>query len=267
MSSFTLDEMMPLVSREVNAKRAILLAAFAAIALALLVVGFLWQKRFMSHTTLYVDDSNIVKPLLEDLAEAASHADKANVAKEILFSKEIMDAILDQGGWVPEGSSAVQRERIKEKIIENTFIQNINRTLIGIGFYHASPKVAYDTTRLYADLFLQKSVRAQSVETNDAFEFIESQVETYRGKLEEAELRLEGFKSRHPGARPGTEENVDARIIELRRDLESTELMYAEMNQRSQTLERELSSESSTCLLYTSPSPRDATLSRMPSSA
>ncbi len=245
MSSFTLDEMMPLVSREITAKRGFLLAAFAGIALTLLVVGFLWQKRFMSHTTLYVDDSNIVKPLLEDLAEAASQADKANVAKEILFSKEIMDAILDQGGWVPPGSSAVQRERIKEKIIENTVVENINRTLIGIGFYSPSPKVAYDTTRLYAELFLQKSVRAQSVETNDAFEFIESQVETYRAKLEGAEVRLEEFKSRHPGARPGTEENVDARIIELRRDLEASELKYAEMNQRAQTLASELDSESS----------------------
>ncbi len=246
MSSFTLDEIMPLISREANAKRGLLLGLFAVIALTLLIVGFMWQKRFMSHTTLYVDDTNIVKPLLEDIAEAASHADKANVARELLFSRDIMDAILDQGGWVPEGSTAVQRERIKEKIIENTLVENINRTLIGIGFYHKSPKVAYETTRLYADLFLQKSVRAQSIESNDAFEFIESQVETYRSKLVGAEARLEDFKTRHPGARPGTEENVDARIIELRRDLESTQLQYAEMSQRAQTLERELTTESST---------------------
>jgi len=244
MSSFTLDEMVPLLTREATTRKGTLLAIFALVSLCLLLVGFLWEKQYLSHTTLYVDDTNIVRPLLEDIAEAADQADKANVAREIIFSKDILDRIMDEGGWVEAGASAIARERIKEDIIENTIVENINSTLIGIGFHHKTPKVAYDTTRLYADLFLEKSVKAQSAETNDAFDFIEGQVETYRGKLEDAERRLEGFKAAHPGIRPGTEENVDARIIELRRDLETTQLMYSEANQRAKTLDRELSTES-----------------------
>lgn len=246
MSSFTLDEMMPLLTREATSRKASLLAIFVLVSLALLVIGFLWQKQYLSHTTLYVDDTNVVRPLLEDIAESADQADKANVAREILFSRDIIDTILSEGGWVPEGTSAIQRERIKEEIIENTIVENINSTLIGIGFYHKTPKVAYETTRRYADLFLDKSVKAQSAETNDAFDFIEGQVETYRGKLEDAERRLESFKTAHPGARPGTESNVDSRIIELRRELEGTQLLYSEANQRAITLDRELASESVT---------------------
>ena len=244
MSSFTLDEMVPLLTREAATRKGTLLAIFALVSLCLLVVGILWEKQYLSHTTLYVDDTNIVRPLLEDIAEAADQADKANVAREIIFSQDILERIMDEGGWVEAGASAIARERIKEDIIENTIVENINSTLIGIGFHHKTPKVAYDTTRLYADLFLEKSVKAQSAETNDAFDFIEGQVETYRGKLEDAERRLEGFKAAHPGIRPGTEENVDARIIELRRDLETTQLMYSEASQRARTLERELSTES-----------------------
>lgn len=244
MSSFTLDEMMPLLSREATSRKASLLAIFVVVSLALLLIGFLWQKQYLSHTTLYVDDTNVVRPLLEDIAESADQIDKANVAREIIFSRDILDTIMAEGGWVPEGTSAVQRERIKEEIIENTIVENINSTLIGIGFYHKTPKVAYETTRRYADLFLEKSVKAQSAETNDAFDFIEGQVETYRGKLEDAERRLESFKAAHPGARPGTESNVDSRIIELRRELEGTQLLFSEANQRAITLDRELASES-----------------------
>jgi len=206
MSSFTLDEMVPLLTREASTRKGTLLAIFALVSLCLLIVGILWEKQYLSQ--------------------------------------DILDRIMDEGGWVEAGASAISRERIKEDIIENTIVENINSTLIGIGFHHKTPKVAYDTTRLYADLFLEKSVKAQSAETNDAFDFIEGQVETYRGKLEDAERRLEGFKAAHPGIRPGTEENVDARIIELRRDLETTQLMYSEASQRARTLERELSTES-----------------------
>ena len=245
MSNFTLDEMMPLLNREASLRRGTLLSIFAAVSLIMLVIGFFWKKQFYSHATLYVDNQNIVGEILKGQATVVQ-SDKANVAKELLFSNEIMDQILDQGGWVAPGSSAQARERIKYEIIDNTTVRNINSTLIGIGFYHDSPRTAFETTRLYADLFLEKSMRSQSVESNDAFEFIVEQVDAYRGKLEDAEKRLESFRAQHPGARPGTEGNVDERIIELRRELEQTQLMYSEANQRARTLDQELATESQT---------------------
>ena len=51
----------------------------------------------------------------------------------------------------------------------------------------------------------------------------------------------------------------DARIAELERELESARLMLAEADASARASE--------TCLLYTSPSPRDQRGSRMPSSA
>ncbi len=246
MSSFTLDEMMPLLTRESNEKRGIMLAIFSIISLLLLVVAFFWQTSFESSVTLYVDDSNVINPMLEDVAENASQQDKVSVAKEVLFSKDILDQVLEKGGWVDASMSDVEKERIKEDIINDTEVENINSTLLVFSHRNADPQVAFQTTSLFADLFLEKSMRAQSVESSDAFEFIVDQVETYRGKLEDAERRLESFRSQYPGARPGTEGNVDQRIIELRRQIETTELLYAETSQRRRTLERELSSESST---------------------
>jgi len=83
-------------------------------------------------------------------------------------------------------------------------------------------------------------------ETTDAFEFIINQVETYRNKLEDAESRLESFRSQHPGISTSTEGNVNARIVELQRDFEQTSLQYAQADQRRRTLQGELSNESST---------------------
>jgi len=246
MSSFTLDEMMPLVSREAMLRRSTLLGIFVVVSLLLLAIAFAWPKKYTSSVTLFVDNSNIVKPLLEGVAASGDQRDKAKVAKEVLFSHEIMEQVLDQGNWVGSDASQVERARIKEEIAQRTSVDDINSTLLVISHEHQSPKVAFDTTRVLADLFLDKTMRAQSLESSDAFEFIVSQVETYRGKLEDSEKRLERFKGQYPGARPGTEENVDQRIIELRRQLEKTELQYAEMNSRKQTLQRELSSESST---------------------
>ncbi len=67
-----------------------------------------------------------------------------------------------------------------------------------------------------------------------------------RDKLENAEARLESFRSQHPGVTSNTDSNVNARIVELQRDFERTSLQYNELLQRKRALETELSSESST---------------------
>ena len=148
MSNFTLDELMPMVERESSLRRGTLLRIFAIVALLFLLVGFFWKAKYTSGVTLYVDDSNIVKPLLENLAEAGNQRDKANVAREILFSRDILENILVNGGWVTAETSAIERERIKEEIIQSTEVTNINSTLIGIRFEHPDAQVAHDTTCL-----------------------------------------------------------------------------------------------------------------------
>jgi len=246
MSNFTLEEVVPLLKRETRQRLGVLLCIFTLVSLGLLVVAFLWQKTYVSSVTLFVDDTNVVKPLLDGVAESADQVDKASVAKEVLFSREILDQIIDGVERSESVASAVEREQMMIEIVEHTSVKNINSTLLVISYEDKDPKVAYDTVRLFADLFLDKTMRAQSVESSDAFEFIVNQVETYRGKLEDAELRLENFRARFPGASRGTDDNVDQRIIDLRRQLEQTELQYGEMNQRRKTLSAELSSQSST---------------------
>jgi len=244
MSNITLDEMGPLLSREASARRGTLLGIFVLVSLGFLVTALLWQKKYTSYVQLYVDDSRIVAPIVG--AETATSRDQANVAKEELFSSEIMDRILEDVGYLEPGMSAIERERIKEDIIADTEVHNINNQLLEIVYRHWNPKVAFDTTTRYADLFLAKTMNSSAEETTDAFEFIIDQVETYRNKLEDAEGRLESFRSQYPGVSTTTEGNVEQRIIELRRDLEKTQLQFAEADQRRISLTRELSSESST---------------------
>ncbi|MEE9334086.1 MAG: XrtA system polysaccharide chain length determinant [Granulosicoccaceae bacterium] len=244
MSNITLDEMGPLLSREAAARRGTLLAIFTTVALLFLLLAFTWQNKYASFVQLYVDDSNIIKPILN--AQTGLSRDQANVAKEELFSAEIMDRILVEVGLVPKGSGVVARARVKEDVINNTVIGNINNQLIQIKFQHTDPRIAFETVKMYADLFLAKTMRSSAAETSDAFDFILDQVETYRDRLEDAEKRLESFRGQYPGVSATTEGNVDARIIELRRQLEESQLQFTSANQRRISLERELNSESST---------------------
>ena len=60
---------------------------------------------------------------------------------------------------------------------------------------------------------------------------------------------------------------IDKLIKELMLDDEMTELTLAEFNKVMTQVKTGVAASLSSCLLYTSPSPRDGLLSRMPSSA
>ena len=244
MSNITLDEMMPLLTREAKSRAGTLLLIFCLVSLVFLTIGFLWQKKYTSSVQLYVDDSNIVAPIIG--TEQVNSRDKANVAKEELFATDIVDRILDQVGFTNANTSPADREEARDDLVDNTTVANSNNQLLQIEYYDDDPATAFQVTSLYAELFLQKTMDSSTEETTEAFEFIINQVETYRNKLEDAESRLESFRSQHPGISTSTEGNVNARIVELQRDFEQTSLQYAQSDQRRRTLQNELSSESST---------------------
>ena len=244
MSNITLDEMAPLLTREASARRRTLLGIFALVSLLFLAVAFLWQKKFTSYTQIAVDDSRIVAPIVG--AETTSDRDQANIAREELFNNVILETILDGVDRGEGAMSAAERERAKQDIINNTDVYNIENQLLEITYWDSDPRVAFETVTLFADLFLERAMASSSEETSDAFDFITNQVETYRNKLEDAEARLESFRRQYPGVSTNTEGGIESRVIELQRDLESTQLQLAQADQRRRSLERELSSESST---------------------
>lgn len=244
MSNITLDEMVPLLTREAAARAGVLMSIFCLISLVFLITGFLWEKKYTSYVQLYVDDSNIIAPIIG--TETVATRDQANVAKQELFAIDILDKILEEVGFVDVTTSPADREEAREDLTENTVVLNRNNQLLEIAYYYENPRIAFEVTSLYAELFLQKTMDSSTEETSDAFNFIINEVDTFRNKLEESERRLESFVSQHPGISATTGSNVNSRIIELQRDLEATSLLFAQADQRRRSLQRELDNESAT---------------------
>lgn len=244
MSNITLDEMLPLLRREAFTRSGTLLAIFVGISLFFMAIGFTWEKKYTSSVQLYVDDRNLVEPLMNTASTA--HRDKAKLAKQELFAFEIIDEILDKVGFSDRTTSPAEREELRDELIDATTVSNRNNQLLEINYWHSDPKVAFQTTSLYAELFLKKTMKSTNEETSEAFEFILDQVDTYRTKLEDAERRLEAFRNKNPGVSALTGGNVTARIIQLQRDYDNTQLMFAGFDQTRKTLQAEIANESST---------------------
>ncbi|MFT4255707.1 MAG: hypothetical protein QM599_01890 [Pseudoxanthomonas sp.] len=243
--------MLPIGMKEIRRRPLSFIGLFTGIALLALLVGVLLPKKYSSSTSIFVEDRNIIAPLMEGRAVATSVVDRASILREVAFSRRVMDEILKVGGWMDANPTPLEQEKLIEKITGRTLVTNTRPNLIQITYTDSDPQRAYHVTKHLADLVIQESLATKERESSEAYAFIDSQVEQYHDKLTQAESDLEAFRQNTPDARPGTDTDVNARIGELRRIIETARMDLIDMRSQESALQSQLSGENEITLVQT----------------
>lgn len=236
-------QQVPTLYKEFKRRPVQLAAVFAGIALLALLAGMLIPKKFGSSTSILVEESNIIAPLMEGRAVPTGVTDRAVLTREVAFSRRVMQEILKAGGWLRDNPSAVEQDKLIERIKDRTSISIPQPNLIRIAYTDTDPERAFDVTRSFADLVIRESLKTKERESREAYEFIDQQVQEYHDKLAEAENKLQAYRSSNPDARPGVDADVTARIGELRRAVESSKLELIDLRSEESALQSQLSGQ------------------------
>lgn len=238
-----LMELLRMMRRELWIKRRLFAGIYIATSLLFLVVGWNWPKLYSSSSTILVDQQSILQPLMEGTAVTTDVTDQAEVAREIIFSRRAMQEVLKNGGWTSGELSDLARERLAADIERRTRVESEGNNLIKISYSDRNPERAYRTARQMTDVFINHSRVAKQRESQDAYQFINSQVLEYHNKLQQAEDALKRFQSENIDARPGTQDQVNARIVDLKRRKEAAQLQMRELQAERKTLKQQLTGE------------------------
>ena len=187
-----------------------IVVVFSAIALVALALGVLWPKTYTSSTTILIQEDNIIQPLMEGRAVATGVTDRGRIAREVIYSRKILAAVLEEGGWLAAKPSLLEQERLAERLKAATVVRNGGENLIQISYKDSDPDRTFRVTRKFAEMFISESLAAKERESREAYEFIAARVEEYHRKLTGAEDRLKEFRAENQDARPGTATDVNA---------------------------------------------------------
>ncbi|HEY0179423.1 MAG TPA: XrtA system polysaccharide chain length determinant [Dokdonella sp.] len=246
-----IGELAPILVKEARRRKLALGTLFAVIALAALAIGVLLPKKYESSTTILVQESNIVTGLMEGRAVATGVADRASIAREVIFSRKVMGEILATGGWLAQNPSPIDQDRMIEAIANRTKITSPRDNLIQITYADSDPTRAFRVTQRFAELFIQESLAAKERESRNAFEFIDSQVQAYHQKLTDAEDKLKAYRQANVDARPGGEADSNTRISQLRSQIEQARMELMEQRSRENALTSQLTGESEVTAVQT----------------
>jgi len=247
----SLQALVPVLLSEARRHRVALGVIFATIALTALVVGLLWPKKYDASVTILAQESSIITPLMEGAATPTGTANRAGIARAVIFSGKVMHEILIAGGWMATNPSPVEQDRIIDGIKSRTVITFARDNLITINYHDVDPKRAYIVTQQFGQLFISESLASKQRESRDAYEFINSQVETYRQKLTTAEDKLKEYREANVDARPGSEADTASRISQLRTQVENAHMDLMEKRSQEASLVAQLSGESEVTAVQT----------------
>ncbi len=231
-----------LVQETVN-RRNFVIIVFSVISVLTVLVGSNWPKSYTSYTTIFVEEENILGPLMEGAAVQTEVVDRAAIAREIIFGHKIMYQLLQREGLVEQFPDPVVQDQLMNSIKGQLNISNARRNLIRIEFKDSDPDRSYRITAQLAKLFIEGSLIAKAQQSTEAFEFIDNQAKNYKEKLKHAEFELKIFRSANVDARPGMPGEIGRRSGELQRMKEQIVQELKELRIRKASLIRQLSGE------------------------
>lgn len=246
------EQLLTMLGRELLTRRKFVIAIFLLINLVGVVVGLSWSKSYTSSTTIYVEEKNILDPLMQGAAVRTPVTDRSRIAKEVIFGKKVMTQLAEDLGLFAASHSDLEKERIIDRLRGHTTITQAGRGLIRIEHSDVDPKIAFRATQRLAEFFILESHEKKLEESKAAYEFIDKQVQEYHDKLQKAEEALKGLRTANIEAGVGGgETNIVIRINQVmsRIDQSNEELREAEIKKTS--LEKQLSGEAESSVVLT----------------
>lgn len=211
------------------------------VLVAIMAVGLTWKDQYTSSTTIEIDDSSIIKPLLSGRAEFSA-SKRLEEAKGVIMSPALLEFVAKELGYITDASSSIEIQRVLDIISNNLVVSSDfgEASVFHVSYVSTDPQVAFDTLSELTAQLLDFHKKAQQKEGENAYSFISKRVDVYKARLENAEEDLKKFKSRGDIV---DESTVQSRINSIQDTMQELELSIREEESIIATTKKQLSIE------------------------
>lgn len=241
---YSIEQWVRLIGHEAFLRRKLVIIVAIAINAVVFGIALSWPAKYTSSTTVFVEERNIIEPLMQGAAVATGVTDRARIASEIVHGRRVMHKLIEDLGWFGQGLSEADKDRFAERLKERIEISNVGRAgLLRIEYTDGDAMRAYTVTKRVAELFIEESHEAKLRESQAAYDFISKQADEYHTKLQTAEQHLKEFRTTNVDVGPAGGAGIVNRIETMRARLDQSTQELREAEIRKASLERQLSGE------------------------
>lgn len=210
------------------------------------VVAFKVPDQYEASARIFVDTQSILKPLMSGLAVQPNVDQQVSMLSRTLLSRPNIEKLVRMADLDLKSRSKGEQDALIDDLMKRVKIQSTGRdNLYTLNFVAADKDKAKRVIQSMVSIFVESSLGASRKDTDSAKVFLDEQIKTYEGKLEEAEARLKEFRLRNLELQVGEGKDSASRLGELGRQLETAKLELREAENARDAARKQLEAERS----------------------
>ncbi|MFP4147093.1 MAG: XrtA system polysaccharide chain length determinant [Halorhodospira sp.] len=152
---------------------------------------------YKAASEVYVNADSVLDPLLSGMTVRPDAEQRVNMITSTLLSRDNLREVAREADLdILLGYDGIDRTVTDLQDINLEAGENNN--IYTISFSHQDPEVAYRVVRETGDLFMERGLGDSRMDVTSSRDFIEKQLERYKGRLRNKEEEVEEFRRKHP---------------------------------------------------------------------
>lgn len=227
------------------------LAVAAALALVGWLVVFGLQDRYEAGTSVFVDTRTSLRPALQGLTVEQDVDAELNFVRQSLLASPSLLRVAREGGVLPASMIDRQRQELLTDLRNRIDIsvhsangheedRNTAGSIYHIAYQDQDRARSIRVVGILLDSLVNETLGGKRVGSENAQQFLETQIADYEKRLRTAEDRLAQFKSRHIGLMPTEQGGYFAELQKESEAAANVRTKLAEAQSRRAALIRQL---------------------------
>ncbi|MDA8174083.1 MAG: hypothetical protein M0018_05770 [Nitrospiraceae bacterium] len=231
----------------IHEKRYVALAAGAAVLSIFVMASFLWPKSYKASSTVFVQRGAFIQSLTKN---SGSIDDELGVIKNSITSRMIVDSVLRKLNLDLTQGNAGRYEALINNVRKHLDVKvkedrGDNVDMFTLSYEDPDPRRARDVVNTLVNEYIEQSVALQRNNAINAYEFLNSQLQSYKEKLDDSDRQIEEFRKQHPGVSMQASAVPAAGLAALQSDAINDEVKLRNLQNQEKNLEMEISGRKS----------------------
>lgn len=193
------------------------------------LVSFMAPKFYEAHTTILLQDTSELNPILEDFSVSTSLEERQAALKILLKSRKVLGSVAEELGYITNESQQYEVDEQLDELSRSLSVVFAGE-LVKIYYRSERKKDIEHLLKIVTKHFLNIVLAPHKSWGRTSADFLEQQVQRQRESLKESENKLAEYKSKYALELPQLHKANVTRLAELRQALmeKQTDLAGAE---------------------------------------
>jgi len=207
------------------------------------IASFFLPEKYVASSVILAEKGKIINPLIRGVGVSIDETERLRNLKQRILNKPRLETIARKLKLGKNLDDPVELEACVRKLRKILTLETKGTDYFEISCKGSDPIIITKIVQEIVDGFLKQSIINSEKDSYAAVNFMRSQLEVYKKKLEQSERALKEFKQKYIDEMPGSENVVLNNLNNYKSQLAETQLKIKEVKMEMASLRDQLAKE------------------------